>query len=78
MVIKILGGGCAKCKVMHNNVLSALRELELEAVVLKIEQMEEIMTYGVMSTPALVINDEVVGYGQLKYNKIKELIHHAE
>jgi small redox-active disulfide protein 2 len=74
MNIKILGGGCPKCKVLYNNVMSACRELKIEAVVEKVEDMEKIMTFGVMSTPALVINDQVVGTGQIKYAKIKELI----
>ena len=74
MEIKILGGGCAKCKVLYNNVASAVRELELEANIEKVEDMEQISTYGVMVTPALVINGKVVATGQLKYKKVKELV----
>jgi len=74
MIVKILGGGCPKCKILYNNVKSALRELEIEAEVIKIEEMSEIVTYGVMTTPALVINDKVVATGQLKYKKVRELI----
>lgn len=74
MDIKILGQGCPKCKVLYNNVNSAVRELELDASVEKVEEIESIMKYGVMSTPALVINEKVVAIGQLKYKKVKELL----
>ena len=74
MNIKILGGGCPKCKVLYNNVQSACRELNVEAEVEKVEDMKDITAYGVMSTPALVINEKVVAYGQIKYKKLKELI----
>lgn len=77
MVIKILGGGCAKCKVLYNNASSAVRELNLDAEILKIEDFSEIMKYNVMSTPALVIDEKVVGLGQMKYKKVLELIKNA-
>ena len=74
MVIKILGGGCPKCKVLYNNVKSACRELDINAEVIKVEDMKDIMSFGVMTTPALVINEEVKATGQLKYKKVKELV----
>ena len=74
MNIKILGGGCAKCKVLYNNASSAVRELGIEAEIIKVEDFAEITKYNVMSTPALVINEKVVGLGNLKYKKVKELI----
>lgn len=74
MNIKILGGGCPKCKVLYNNVKSACRELEIDAEVEKVEDMKDITAYGVMSTPALVINEVVVATGQIKYKKVKELV----
>ena len=74
MIIKILGGGCAKCKVLYNNANSAVRELGIEAEIIKVEDFTEITKYNVMSTPALVINEKVVGLGNLKYKKIKDLI----
>ena len=73
-IVKILGGGCPNCTILHNNVLSAIRELKIEAKVEKIEDFAEISKYGVMSTPALVINEKVVGVGKLKYKKVKGLI----
>ena len=74
MVIKILGGGCPKCKVLFNNVTAACRELGIDADVQKVEDFSEIMNYDVMTTPALVIDEKVVATGQLKYKKVKELI----
>ncbi len=57
--IKILGTGCAKCKSTYNNVLKAIEESGAQANVIKVEDITEIMTYNVMSTPALVV-DEVI------------------
>jgi small redox-active disulfide protein 2 len=74
MNIKILGGGCPKCKVLYNNVQSACRELKIEAQVEKVEDFEKISLYGVLSTPALVINEKVVGTGKLNYRAVKEII----
>lgn len=74
MNIKVLGGGCAKCKVLYNNVSSACRELEIEAQIEKVEDFSEIVKYDVMTTPALVIDEKVVATGQLKYKKVKELV----
>jgi small redox-active disulfide protein 2 len=77
MIIKILGGGCAKCKVLYNHVNSAVRELGLEAEVIKVEDFKDISEYNVMSTPALVINEKVVALGVLKYKKVLEIIKNA-
>ncbi len=72
--IKILGGGCPNCTLLYNNVMSALRELKIEAEVEKIQDFVQISEYGVMSTPALVINEKVVGIGKMKYKKVKGLV----
>ena len=77
MVIKILGGGCANCKVLYNNAASAVRELEIEAEIIKVEDFSEITKYNVMSTPALVIDEKVVGLGKLKYKKVLDIIKNA-
>ena len=77
MNIKILGGGCPNCTLLYNNVGSACRELEIDVVIEKITEYEKISEYGVMSTPALVINEKVVGVGRMKYKKVKELIKNA-
>lgn len=77
MNIKILGGGCPNCILLYNNVASACRELKIDVVLEKVTEYEKISEYGVMSTPALVINEKVVGLGRLKYKKVKELIKNA-
>ncbi|OMP30479.1 thioredoxin family protein [Mangrovimonas sp. DI 80] len=57
--IKVLGPGCAKCKTTYNNVLEALKQTHKEAQVEKVEDIEEMLKYNIMSTPALVIDDEI-------------------
>lgn len=57
--IKILGSGCNKCKITYNNVLEAIKQTGIEAEVIKIEDIEEIMKYNVLTTPVLMI-DEVI------------------
>ncbi len=59
MKIKILGMGCPSCKLLEQNTKEALRQLGSNAEVEKITEIEDIMSYGIMSTPALVV-DEVV------------------
>jgi small redox-active disulfide protein 2 len=59
MKIEILGSGCAKCKKLYENTLSAVQSAGITADVVKVEDMEKIIGYGVMSTPALVVDGEV-------------------
>lgn len=65
MIIKILGTGCAKCTKLEENVKKALSIKGVAATVEKVSDMGEIMDYGVMITPALVIDDKVVSSGKL-------------
>ncbi|ACJ33923.1 thioredoxin family protein [Anoxybacillus flavithermus] len=65
MTIKVLGTGCKKCRELEQNVKMALAQLQLDVQVEKVEDIEKIMSYGVMSTPALVINEKVVSTGKL-------------
>lgn len=65
MEIKVLGMGCAKCKSLEALVRDCLAELGLEVDVTKVDTMEGIMVYDVLSTPALVIDERVVSYGRL-------------
>ncbi|MCB8998946.1 MAG: TM0996/MTH895 family glutaredoxin-like protein [Bacteroidales bacterium] len=75
MDIKILGTGCAKCKALENQVRIAVEESKIEANIEKVEDIVRIMSYGIMHTPGLVINDKVVVSGRVpKVNEIKELI----
>ena len=55
--IKVLGTGCSKCKTTYNNVLEALKQTGIEANVEKIEDIEELMKYNVLTTPVLMIDD---------------------
>jgi len=59
MVIKILGTGCPKCKKLEGNAREALKQIGASAEVEKVSDLNDILRYGVMITPGLVI-DEVV------------------
>jgi len=75
MEIKVLGTGCARCKSLDKITRKAVDELNINATVVKVEDIQKIMDYAVMRTPALVINEEVVLSGQLpKVAEVKELI----
>jgi small redox-active disulfide protein 2 len=76
MEIKVLGSGCSKCEKLMDNVKEALGELNMEAEVKKVTEVEDIMKYGVMKTPALVIDENVVSSG--KVNKTKEIKKYIE
>jgi len=65
MKIEILGTGCAKCKKLYENTLEAVKQSGKEAQVSKVEDIKEIMGYGVMSTPALVVDGVVKVSGKL-------------
>ncbi len=65
MDIKILGTGCAKCKKLYETAERAVAQSGVTASLTKVEDIPSIMRYGVMSTPALVINDTVVSAGRL-------------
>ena len=65
MQIEVLGSGCAKCKTLFENTKKALEESGKDAVVVKIEDIPTIMKYGVMSTPALVIDGQVKFSGKV-------------
>ena len=58
-VIKILGTGCAKCKKTTEIVTEVVSENNIDATIEKVEDIMEIMKYNILSTPALVVNEEV-------------------
>lgn len=64
-VIKVLGTGCQKCQSMTGVVKDVLSENNIDATIEKVEDIMEIMKYNVMSTPALVINDEITIKGRV-------------
>ena len=75
MKIKILGSGCKNCVTLLENTKAALKEISVEAEITKVEDFKEIMTYGVMSTPALVIDEKVMSFGKvLKPQEIIKII----
>ena len=63
MDIKVLGTGCSSCKAMFENVAELVEELGIEANVVKEEDLMKIMSYNVLSIPALVIDEKVVAKG---------------
>ncbi|MBU4190420.1 MAG: TM0996/MTH895 family glutaredoxin-like protein [Candidatus Thermoplasmatota archaeon] len=65
MEIKILGVGCAKCMALEKRVKEAVEETGINAEVKKVIDIGEIMNYGVMMTPALVINNEIKSTGRI-------------
>ncbi|MCX6773909.1 MAG: thioredoxin family protein [Candidatus Micrarchaeota archaeon] len=65
MKIEILGTGCPKCKTLEANARSAIAELGIKADIAKITDIGKIVEYGVMSTPAIVINGEVKASGRI-------------
>ena len=73
--LAILGTGCAKCTKLTENARLAVEQLGLAAEIRKVSDIKEIMNYGVMMTPALVIDDEVKSVGKvLSVDDIKELL----
>ena len=63
--IQVLGTGCSKCKQLTANVEAAVKALGIEAVVEKVEKIQEIMKFGVMTTPALVVDGQVKSAGKV-------------
>ncbi len=75
MEIKILGTGCAKCKQLEKTVREAVDEMGLDAEVEKVTEFSDIMAYGIMSTPGLVVNGEVRLAGRLpKLAEVKSIL----
>lgn len=65
MIIKILGTGCAKCQQLESNAREALNASGVNGTIEKVTTMGDILSYGVMITPALVIDDEVKASGKV-------------
>jgi len=73
--IEILGTGCAKCKRLFANVEQAVKDLKITAEVVKVQELDEIVNRGVMLTPALVIDGELVAEGRVPcVDEIKEML----
>ena len=65
LTIKILGSGCANCKRVEQIARKVVDEMELEAKVVKVTDYNDITAYSILSTPGLVINEEVVCSGRI-------------
>lgn len=63
--VKVLGSGCAKCNELEANTKAALTELGIDASIEHVKDFAQIAAYGVMSTPALVVNNKVLVYGKV-------------
>jgi len=63
--IEVLGPGCPKCQLLEKNVRTAVEEMGIEAEVTKISEIREIAARGVMMTPGLVVDGQVVSSGHL-------------
>jgi small redox-active disulfide protein 2 len=75
MNIKILGARCAKCETLEKVTRKAVAEIGIVAEIEKVEDLFRIVGFGVMQTPALVINEKVVSNGRIpSYREIKELL----
>lgn len=75
MTIRILGTGCPKCKKLEENARQAISEVGGDITIEKVTDLDEIMDYGVMLTPALVIDKKVVASGKvLSVAEIQTLI----
>jgi small redox-active disulfide protein 2 len=75
MIIKVLGSGCANCQKLEALANKAVAELGLDAQILKVTDYPEIMAYGVMSTPALVIDEKLVLAGRVpSYDEVVTLL----
>ena len=65
MKIEILGTGCAKCKTLYENAKKAVEEQDMQADIIKVEDIDRIVEYGVMMTPAIVINGKIKASGKI-------------
>ncbi len=73
--VKILGSGCAKCKALEQSTVAALRQLGMDTNVDHVTDFEQIASYGVMTTPALVVDGKLVSYGKaLKPDEVVKIL----
>lgn len=74
--IKVLGAGCKSCHEQYENAKKAVAEMGLDIDVEYITDMEKVMSYGVMSMPAIVVNDKIASVGRvLKTTDVIKLLH---
>ena len=61
--VKILGTGCKKCQTLEKRVRELVAQNNIDAAIEKVTEIQEIISYGIMTTPGLVVNGKVVSYG---------------
>ena len=75
MNIKVLGVGCVKCKALEKSVREAVAEMNIQAEITKVNDIVEILDYGILRTPGLVIDEKVVSSGHmLSVSQVKEIL----
>ncbi len=75
MEIKILGSGCTRCKTLEKLTREVVEQNGIEATIIKVEDIVEIMKYGIMSTPALVVDEKVEIKGRVpSIEEIKKVL----
>lgn len=78
MKIEVFGTGCTKCKRMYDNVTEAVKKADLQAEVLKVEELHEIVSRDVLMTPSLFVDGEEVVAGRVPtVNEIIEILQGA-
>lgn len=76
--VKILGGGCDKCNQLEESTIKALSELGMDTTIEHVRDFEKIAAFGVMTTPALVVDGKVVSYGKvLKKDEVVDILKKA-
>ena len=76
--VKVLGSGCVKCNDLEANVKAALEQLGMDTTIEHVTDFTEIVAYGVMTTPALVVDGKVISYGKvLKVEEVVKLLQKA-
>ena len=63
--IKVLGPGCSKCRTLEAKVKDIVAKNNIDASISKVEDVNEMMSYGIMMTPALVVNEKVKSFGKV-------------
>ncbi|MEG0892163.1 MAG: thioredoxin family protein [Oscillospiraceae bacterium] len=76
--VKVLGSGCAKCRALETAAIEALKELQMDSYIDHVTDFVQIAAYGVMTTPALVVDGKVVSFGKvLKKDEVISILKKA-